>query len=144
MKLITNAEVIWDTRPPRPGEILLEGGTITALGEPGTVPAPAEAQVMHTEGRRVVPGFVESHIHGARGRSFMDADEESVREITRHRAAHGTTCLAATTWTEDEEHLIEAIQTVRRVMAEQPVGARICGLNLEGPYISPQRPGAMK
>jgi N-acetylglucosamine-6-phosphate deacetylase len=75
---------------------------------------------------------------------FTEADPEGIRAICRERAAHGTTCLAATMWSRSEEELLEAVRVLAEVRREPPVGARIAGIHLEGPYLSPQFAGAIR
>ena len=144
MLLIHNAQIVCGAAPPLPTQMLIDESHIEAIGSPETVPAPFGTEEVDAGGRWVLPGFVECHIHGAAGHSFNDAEAEGIREICRARAAHGTTCLAPTMWSRSEEELLEAVRTVAQVRREPPVGARIAGIHLEGPYLSPQFAGAVR
>jgi N-acetylglucosamine-6-phosphate deacetylase len=99
----------------------------------------------------IVPGFIDVHVHGADGFDIMDATAEAVAGVTRYHARHGTTALAATTLSASREHLHEAVLSVARAHA-QPAGeggrrrtdvaAEICGIHLEGPFLSAAKAGA--
>jgi N-acetylglucosamine-6-phosphate deacetylase len=144
MLLIHNAQIMCGAAPPVPTQILIDGSRIEAIGSPETVPAPFGAEEVDVGGRTVLPGFVESHVHGAGGDSFGDADAEGVRRICRARAEHGTTCLVASVWGAGEEQLLATTRVIAQVRREEPVGARLAGIHLEGPYLNPQYAGAVR
>ncbi len=49
--------------PIRNSVILIEGDTITAVGQVGTLPVPPGAEVISTEGMTVLPGLWDMHVH---------------------------------------------------------------------------------
>ena len=90
----------------------------------------------------VLPGFVDLHVHGGGGRDVMDG-RGAVDTIATVHAQHGTTSLLATTMTAPRDDLNSALKDVARAMSDrQPGQARILGVHLEGPFISPDRLGA--
>ena len=104
------------------------------LGAPVEAPAPDEL--------RILPGFIDLHVHGGGGRDVMDGDG-AVDVMTRQHAAHGTTSLLATTMTAPRESIELALADVGRAMRERATGtARVLGVHLEGPFINPGRLGA--
>jgi N-acetylglucosamine-6-phosphate deacetylase len=88
----------------------------------------------------IVPGFIDVHVHGGDGADFMDATDDAVARVRRFHATEGTTAMAATTLSASRQHLHEAVTTIAR--APRTGGAAICGIHLEGPYISLARAGA--
>ncbi|HWT22666.1 MAG TPA: hypothetical protein VN213_04095, partial [Solirubrobacteraceae bacterium] len=74
--------------------VAVAGGRIAGVGH-GTPPPAAET--VDLQGRLLVPGFLDLHVHGGAGADFMDADPEGCRRAARFHAAHGTTGLLATT-----------------------------------------------
>lgn len=101
----------------------------------------------HTEAgaaptRYVLPGFVDTHVHGGGGGDAMDG-ADGLRTLARFHLRHGTTTLLATTITRPWPEVIAALGAIAAVRAEGVAdGAEIAGAHLEGPFISPHRLGA--
>ncbi len=90
----------------------------------------------------LVPGFIDLHVHGGGGFDVMQG-EEAVRGVARFHARHGTTALLATTVTAPREELLQAARGIAAAMRDPPPdAARILGLHLEGPFLSPEALGA--
>jgi len=114
-------------------------GRITAIE--GT---PVDEATVRADPRTPVllPGFIDLHVHGGGGADTMDAGD-AVQRIARQHARHGTTALLATTMTAplaDIEAALHALAPTVRQRA--PGAARVLGVHLEGPYISPDKLGA--
>lgn len=104
------------------------------------VPVTEELALQH--GNLIVPGFVDLHVHGGAGRDFMEGEDSSVA-ITAFHARHGTTALLATTVTSEPQELLRSVQAIQGChQTLRPGGARVLGIHLEGPYISPDKLGA--
>lgn len=92
--------------------------------------------------RYILPGFIDLHVHGGDGADCMDG-EQAVRRMARFHAQHGTTALLATTVTAPLEELEAALRGIAAVVQNPGPGeARVLGVHLEGPFISPERLGA--
>lgn len=115
--------------------IAIDDGRITDVRDAAYPPAGSDV----AEGV-IVPGFIDVHVHGGNGADFMDATGDAVSRVTRFHATEGTTALAATTLSASRQHLHEAVTAIAR--ASRAGGAAICGIHLEGPYISVVRAGA--
>ncbi len=92
---------------------------------------------------RIVPGFIDVHVHGGEGADTMDGAEGTAHLAAFH-ARHGTTTILPTTITNPMERVLAALDGVRA--AQQHGGSRVLpdmpGAHLEGPFISPRRLGA--
>lgn len=120
------------------GALTHHGGRITALD--GT---PVDEAQVHATGLPIVlPGFIDLHVHGGGGHDTM-AGGDAVAAIARAHARHGTTALLATTMTAPRGEIEAALRDLApHIRQRGPGGARVLGVHLEGPYISPDRLGA--
>lgn len=136
--LLTNATVytpdLWG-----PGSVLIEGGQIAALYALGD-PLPS-APAIDLWGAALGPGLIDVHTHGADGVDLMDGGDAAPR-MARFFARHGVTGFMPSTVTAPWEAVARAAEGARRAMAGVPGGARVLGVHVEGPFISPQRLGA--
>jgi N-acetylglucosamine-6-phosphate deacetylase len=103
------------------------------------------AQIAPTEGQPglpiVAPGLVDLQINGFGGVEFNDSTltVEKVRQVAVSQDAFGVTSLLATCTTDSHAVLRHALATIARTIRELPeVAARIPGIHLEGPFISPE------
>ena len=92
--------------------------------------------------KRIVPGFLDIHCHGAYGFDTNDANEEGLRAWTKGIVSEGVTALLATTITQSEEVLTNAVANVAKVMEDGYEGAEILGIHFEGPYLDMVYKGA--
>lgn len=93
-------------------------------------------------GPYILPGFIDTHVHGGGGGDTMDGPE-GVRALGRLHLRHGTTTLLPTTITNPWERILAALKGVRAVRAEaDPTLPDLPGAHLEGPFINPERLGA--
>lgn len=117
----------------RPGWIEVSGGLITAVGS-GSPDRPADRDLGATT---VVPGFVDTHVHGGGGGSFSGGRAETSAAVDLHRR-HGTTSLVASLVTESPEDLVRQVAT----LADDVHAGLIAGIHLEGPWLAEKRCGA--
>ncbi len=91
----------------------------------------------------IVPGFIDTHIHGAGGADTMDATPAAIATMADTLAREGTTSFLATTMTAGEEDTRRALQAVAEYRTlGRTVGARCLGVHMEGPCLSPVYAGA--
>lgn len=117
--------------------VTLRGTSIADVAQIAVPPASAD----RVRGL-IVPGFIDVHVHGGDGADFTDGDAEGNERIINFHARHGTTAMAATTLSSSRAHLQTAIAAIGRTATNAPGGAEICGIHLEGPYISAHNAGA--
>ncbi|MDK1032740.1 MAG: N-acetylglucosamine-6-phosphate deacetylase [Planctomycetia bacterium] len=137
--LITNCKLFDAPDDADAVSILVDGGRIAEVG------AVAETceNVLDAGGRTVAPGLIDVHIQGAGGMDIMDAEPEALRTISRTLARFGTTGFLATTVfqpSRENRHLRVAAEAVGADLG----GARILGIHLEGPFISPEKRGMIQ
>jgi N-acetylglucosamine-6-phosphate deacetylase len=132
--LITADTVLTGRDLLRPGWIEVTDGLIRAIGD-GAAPRVAD----HDLGAvTVVPGFVDTHVHGGGGANFSAAvHAETATAVALHRR-HGSTALIASLVTADPAELLRQVGE----LADDVRGGLIDGIHLEGPWLSTERCGA--
>jgi N-acetylglucosamine-6-phosphate deacetylase len=151
MLLLTNALRFDDARGFVPGSVRVDGKRIVAVLDDVAPPRDASPgdDIIDLAGRRLIPGFVDLHFHGARGLDVMEADAAGLDAIRLYQAQHGTTSFLATTITSRMDNLLAAVERIsshastatRDGAMPGVVGARIAGVHVEGPYINPKQKG---
>ena len=113
------------------------GRIVALLGEPAADQAWRDSPLPI-----VLPGFIDLHVHGGGGADTMQAGQ-AIDTIARTHARHGTTSLLATTMTAPRGEIEAALRAVAGACNTRSDGAaRVLGVHLEGPYISPDKLGA--
>lgn len=92
-------------------------------------------------GYTTLPGFIDVHVHGGAGHDTMDATPEALAAMSHFFAQHGVTAFLPTTITAPHAEIRQAVANVAATGAVES-GARLLGVHVEGPYISPHYPGA--
>ena len=120
--------------------VLSENGVITEIGE--WIYAP-EAERIDLKGRRLVPGFLDIHTHGAAGVDVNSADPDGYEKISRFMASQGTTGWLGSVLTDTREQTLTCIEAYKHWKDMEHKGAAMMGIHLEGPFLSPEYKGAM-
>ena len=136
--ILTNAQVVFADGVRADLELRIEDGKIADIGVPSSA---RRTDVVDLAGNYVAPGFVDLHIHGARGRDTMEGTADAFRTICDYHASGGTTSLLLTTATAPMPHVIEVLRAARAAKPEIP---QLAGVHVEGPFISRERPGAQR
>jgi N-acetylglucosamine-6-phosphate deacetylase len=135
--MIIQSKKIWIADQFLAAQVEMDGGKITGIYPYGT----KEADVDYGD-KRIVPGFIDVHCHGAYTFDTNDAHEEGLRNWSKGIVAEGVTAFLATTITQSEEVLTKAVANVAKVMEEGYEGAEILGIHFEGPYLDMKYKGA--
>ncbi len=135
--MLIQSKKVWIADQFTPAAIEIKDGKITRILPYGSQPADADYG-----NKRIVPGFIDIHCHGAYGFDTNDANEEGLRNWTKHIVDEGVTSFLATTITQSEEVLTAAVANVAKVMEDGYEGAEILGIHFEGPYLDMVYKGA--
>ena len=100
-------------------------------------------EVIDAEGKYVSPGLVDMHIHGYLGADVSDGDAEGIKVMAKGIIENGVTSWCPTTMTVSKQEIETAFNAVREVRdSGEYYGARILGVNSEGPFINAAKKGA--
>ncbi len=142
--LLKNAKIVLKDR-------VIEGDILTADGIIRDIidrKSPVKAETLEVEnsidldGKYVVPGFIDVHIHGSNGADAMDGTAEALKTISSYIATKGTTKFLATTLTSSKEELINVLKIAADLQNKELDGATIFGVHMEGPYFDIEYKGA--
>ena len=111
---------------------------ILSAADPRDIP---DAEIQEELDSTVAPGFIDLHVHGARGRDVMDGTVESLHAMSAALAAHGVTSFLATTLSASDSDTEVALKGFAAHHAKVVDGARPLGIHMEGPYLNPIRKG---
>lgn len=143
MKYIKNGKIIMPNGEIT-GKVLVFSGKIVDVIDEDQIGSYGFGDVYDAEGGIVAPGFVDLHIHGYMGEDSSDGIEKGLLDMAEEITKNGVTTWLPTTMTVPFEQLESVFDIVRRLMEKGHDGARIAGVNAEGPFISPKYKGAQK
>lgn len=116
------------------GWLHTKGSTIAALGS-GTPPEPADRDLA---GAWVVPGFIDIHVHGGGGASYLSGDPDRAAVAAHLHRRHGTTTTLASLVTAEPAVLARTAAGLSEVVDD----GLLAGIHLEGPFLAAERRGA--
>jgi N-acetylglucosamine-6-phosphate deacetylase len=118
--------------------VIVDGARIADLVPTTDLPRTISTRRL-PEGAWLAPGFVDLQVNG--GGDVLFNDQPTVEGICAIAAAHrrrGTTALLPTLISDSAEKMRLAMEAVNAAIGSEP---SILGLHLEGPYLSPEKPG---
>ncbi|MCR5688542.1 MAG: N-acetylglucosamine-6-phosphate deacetylase [Lachnospiraceae bacterium] len=138
--IINNAEVYIKDFAFAKKNIRIDNGIYEKISDDPVSPLPGE-EVIDATGMRLIPGLSDIHFHGASGHDLCDGTDEAIAAIARYEKSRGVMNICPATMTLSAGRLKEICRTAaaHRGCADE---ARLIGINLEGPFISPDKVGA--
>ena len=133
--IIKNAMVYTPQHVFAKGDIIIRGGRIVFGAAPQL-----DEEIIDAEGLYALPGLLDLHFHGAVGHDFCDASEEAIRALADFEASKGVLAICPATMTYSEEILGGIMDAA--AAHKNGRGAALVGINMEGPFISPDKIGA--
>ncbi len=116
-------------------DLYLEEDRVLQIG--GSAPCDASEDVA---GSYIVPGFIDTHIHGGLGLDFIQG-MPALEKLSHTFPAQGLTSYLPTI-TGPHNEMRKAVADVRTAM-KLDLGSRVLGAHVEGPFLNPERKGAL-
>lgn len=142
---VVDAEIISGHEFFERGVLQIRGGVVEAilsLTEWERSSRDSLTPVYDASGRKLIPGFVDVHVHGGGGFDVMSRRKSDLEGMSHFHASRGTTSFLATTLTAGHPELLEAVRVAGECTQKGMPGAQIAGIHLEGPYLNKIRCGA--
>ena len=122
-----------------PGYVVTDGDRITGVGQG----PPPGAPDLGLDGGVLAPGLVDLQVNGSFGVEMQATEPDGWATVARRLPAMGCTAFLPTFITAPVQRLATALGFVAEfVPGRRWRGARVLGVHLEGPFISPRRRGA--
>lgn len=118
--------------------IIAIGGASAFIKEPGL-------EIFDMTDCFAMPGLIDCHVHGAGGFDSSNACESSRDDLNRmsvNLARHGVTTFFPTLVSEAKDRMIRNVAALAKLIEEEYDGADPAGINLEGPFINPEKAGS--
>lgn len=130
------------------GGLLWHDGILTEIVEEDTYARLSEQRklngttVLDMDGDLLIPGLIDTHVHGAGGCDIMDSTLDSLQTLAEALLKEGTTAFLPTTMSCSPEQLTRVLQNATDYQRGNRRGAEILGLHMEGPFLVPKFRGA--
>lgn len=102
--------------------------------------ADEQTEVVDCTGKYILPALVDIHTHGANGYDFNTADLDGMKKIMEFYVSHGVGTVFPTVMTDSDEVICRQVELICKLARDYP---EVKGINLEGPFLSPKKCGAM-
>ena len=135
--MVIQSKRVWTAGQFIAAQVVVDDGKITDVLPFGTLPVDRDYG-----NKRILPGFIDVHTHGAYGFDTNDAQPEGLRNWMKRIPEEGVTSILPTTVTQMPDVLTAALQNVAAVVREGYEGAEILGVHFEGPYLDMEYKGA--
>jgi N-acetylglucosamine-6-phosphate deacetylase len=122
--------------------VVLEGESIAYVGPFDAGRIPEGARQVDAAGLRVLPGLIDTHVHGTHGDDVMLHGADGIRRISARFPQYGTTAWLPSTISARHTELLSAVNACVEAQKRPVDGAEIVGIHVEGPYINMKRKGA--
>lgn len=99
-----------------------------------------DVKIINANGAYIAPGFIDTHIHGIGGFDAQSAKTADILGMSKTLSQYGVTSFIPTVGAAPEKTQIAQIKAIVKAMGKEK-GARILGIHLEGPFLSPNRIG---
>lgn len=134
--IIRNGYVFTEDGTFEQKDLYIEGTKIVSSKEEVMDP-----KIIDAKGKKIIPGVVDVHSHGANGCDFGDAKKAHLEKILEYERSHGITSYCPTSMTVSKEELLQIFATVKEIRPSKKL-AKIAGIHMEGPFVSPAKKGA--
>jgi N-acetylglucosamine-6-phosphate deacetylase len=128
------------------GRLVVENGIISEIFSspfPSAAAPDASDKKIDLKGRYLAPGFIDTHIHGCGGFGTDTKNPKDLLAMSEILLKQGVIAFAPTIYPSGIDDMALTLKQFSSIIGNEN-GAKILGFHLEGPFISPEKPGVMK
>ena len=133
--IIRNVKVFQKDGAFKAGEIHINGSRIADMSQDS-----GSEEILDGKGAYAIPGLTDIHFHGCVGHDFSDGTQEAIKALAEYELSQGITQICPATMTLTEESLMKISRAAANY--DNASGARLVGINMEGPFVSEKKKGA--
>ncbi len=138
--ILTNVNAVTPDGIVKNASLLLEKGRVARITtESSSLSADT---IGDGKGMWAVPAFVDLHIHGFGGFGPEQNTPQSLLKLSNLLAGQGVAAFCPTLYCAKPDAMAAQVQALLPALGQE-TGAQILGFHLEGPFISPRKPGIM-
>jgi len=141
-QLLRHAAIVFPDHVAVDCDMLIVDGAIGAVG--CNLSTDNVSNNYDFSGDIMIPGLIDTHVHGAGGCDIMDGTAESLVTLRQALLREGTTAFLGTTLSSSADQLLTVLKNVDsgRKATSRPSQAELLGVHLEGPFLNPDYKGA--
>lgn len=139
---IVDGTVVTPARTFEKGCVLIEDGVITFAGDRDDAAPEPGSVIVNAVRKLVVPGLIDTHVHGSNGDDVMVNGADGIRRISRALLRYGTTAYLPSTVSAHHPELLRSLEDCVKAESNTEPAAEILGVHVEGPFINKQKKGA--
>jgi N-acetylglucosamine-6-phosphate deacetylase len=126
------------------GGVLCENDKIIAVGGISGFAMNEKLELFQFDNAYITPGFIDTHIHGAGGFDCSRVKEsgKTLSSMSSILGERGATGFFPTVVADEPDKMIANLRELVSAMKESQPGADAVGINIEGPFLNPEKSGA--
>lgn len=103
----------------------------------------SDVKIIDANENYIIPGLIDTHIHGFKGHGTDNCTTEGILQMSKDLGEYGVTAFNPTMYPAPLEEMCQKLEAIVNAMGKEE-GAKIMGIHLEGPFISPDKLGVQK
>lgn len=141
--VLTNGKIVTSKGIIDKGYILIRHGYIEKIDEGDFLDYQSTSTIIDVKSNTVLPGFIDQHMHGFAGYNIMDCSYDELSQILISVLKYGVTGLCPTTLSDDPHNFLFVLSKLAKIISTNNIpGAKVLGINIEGPFMNPAAKGA--
>ena len=140
--IIHNARLVTPLNIAEQEAVWIEDGRVVQITNSASI-STENWQLVDAKNAWLVPAWIDLHIHGMGGFGPEQGTPQALLDLSAVLAKQGVSAFCPTLYCAQPAQMISLLKKLAPALGKE-TGAHIIGFHLEGPFISPQKPGVMR